>query len=312
MKKILLSGLGGSLFPYLHEKLNSKYELYYVDSDNQLSKLYKNFNFFLAPPVNSKKYNEFIRNLIDKFKIDFYIPLIDEEIISAKQNIDNYNGIIVISPSIEFSKLCLNKFDLMEELHRLGISSIKSNMGNNYEWNEKNIIFIKPNEGRGSRGIKKITNKEQLAAYYLLEEYKPEDILIQEYIEGQEYTIGATVNNLNQLLAISIKKVIRKRGITQIAVVEFNPFLNECVKNVVNQMKPCGPINIQLFLTEDKKVKIFEINPRFSTTTIMSYAGGVDEISLFIDYYNKTYTGRPEEPKSGLTLHRRWESVFYE
>jgi carbamoyl-phosphate synthase large subunit len=312
MKKILLSGLGGSLFPYLHEKLNSNYELFYVDSDNQLSKLYTNFNFFLAPPVNSDGYNEFIRNLIDKFSIDFYIPLIDEEIISAKKNIDNYKGIIVISPSLEFSELCLNKFDLMEELHRLGISSIKSNMGNNYEWNEKNIIFIKPNEGRGSRGIKKITNKEQLAAYYLLEEYKPEDILIQEYIEGQEYTIGATVNNLNQLLAISIKKVIRKRGITQIAVVESNPFLNECVKNVVNQMKPCGPINIQLFLTQDKEVKIFEINPRFSTTTIMSYAGGVDEISLFIDYYNKNYTRKPEEPKSGLTLHRRWESVFYE
>jgi carbamoyl-phosphate synthase large subunit len=312
MKKILLSGLGGSLFPYLHERIKTKYELFYVDNDAQLSKLYPNLNFFPAPLVTSEEYNEFIRNLIDTYKIDFYLPLIDEEIISAKKNFDNYNGVIVISPTLEFSRLCLNKYELMKELDRLGISNIKSYMGNNLEWNGKDIIFVKPIGGRGSRGIKKINNKEQLAAYYLLEEYRPQDILVQEYIEGIEYTIGATVNNLNQLLAISIKKVIRKKGITQVAVMEDNPIVNEVVYSIVNQLKPCGPINIQLFLTPDMKVKIFEINPRFSTTTIMSYAGGVDEISLYIEYYNKNYSLKPEEPKTGIFLHRRWESIFYE
>ena len=193
----------------------------------------------------------------------------------------------------------------MKKLNEKGISTINSWIGNDMpEWNFP--IFVKPISGRGSRGIKKIVNKEQLNAYYLLEDYSPNEILIQEFISGTEYTIGATVNNLNNLISVSIKRVIRK-----IAVTEKNEFITNLVKQVVKELKPCGPINIQLFLTADNKVKIFEINPRFSTTTIMSYADDIDEIELFLENYNNQYIKEPVQPSSGITLHRRWENVFY-
>ena len=38
MKKLLISGLGGSFFPYLHNQLESKFELYYVDNNINLKK----------------------------------------------------------------------------------------------------------------------------------------------------------------------------------------------------------------------------------------------------------------------------------
>ena len=43
--KLLVSGLGGSLFPYLHEQLQDKYEMYYVDADEQLEKIYAHYHF---------------------------------------------------------------------------------------------------------------------------------------------------------------------------------------------------------------------------------------------------------------------------
>jgi len=171
--------------------------------------------------------------------------------------------------------------------------------------------FCKAVSGRGSRGIKKIDNNEQLNAYYILEGYLPNEILIQELISGIEYTIGATVNNFNDLLSVSIKRVIRKKGITQIAVTEENELLTFVVKQVVKELRPCGPINIQLFLTAENEVKIFEINPRFSTTTVMSYADNIDEIGLFLEYYNNRYIQEPVQPRAGIILHRRWENVFY-
>lgn len=312
MKKLLLSGLGGSLFPYLHDQLKEKYLLYYVDSDELLTKLYPDYNFFVAPLVTDISYGNFIENLIEKYKIDFYIPLIDEELIKAKTELDGYNGVKVLAPTSEFCNLCLNKFDLMKALAKLEISNIESHIGSDFQWEGNDSIFVKPISGRGSRGIKKIHSSYELEAYYILEKYKPEEILIQEFVGGVEYTIGATVNDFNEILSISIKRIIRKKGITQVATIEENKTLLSVVRKVVDSLKPCGPINIQLYLTAKGEAKIFEINPRFSTTTIMSYAGGIDEIDLYIQYSNKHFNREPLQPKFGLTLHRRWESVFYE
>ena len=211
MKKLLISGLGGSLFPYLHHKLSKKYVLYYVDSDEYLEKLYPELNFFLVPNVTEIKYFEIIKKLIVKFHIDYYIPLIDEELVNAILNLEGYNGVKVVTPNLDFCTLCLNKFQLMKTLKNKEISNINSFIGSEFKWEINTPIFIKPISGRGSRGIKKIISNEQLQAYYDLECYKPNEVLIQENIEGTEYTIGAVVNNLNQLLSVSIKKVIRKK-----------------------------------------------------------------------------------------------------
>ena len=77
-------------------------------------------------------------------------------------------------------------------------------------------------------------------------------------------------------------------------------------------MKPCGPYNVQLFLDKNDEVKIFEINPRFSTTSIMSYEGGVNEIDLFLTYYNSSYKQEIVRPKANLFLRRSWKNNFYE
>jgi carbamoyl-phosphate synthase large subunit len=310
-KKLLISGLGGSLFPYLNEKLSNLYDIFYVDSDPFLTKLYPNYKFYHAPKVFSYEYEDFIKNLISNNSIQYYIPLIDEELLFAKEKIEKFNNVRVIAPSKMFIELCLDKYSLMQELNKLNISSINSYTGNNFKWNG-GPIFVKPITGRGSRGIRIINTLSELNAYYILEKYEPENVLIQDLILGTEYTVGVTINNLNQILSISVKKIIKKKGITQIAVITENKKISNTILEIVEKLKPCGPINIQLYLTENEEIKIFEINPRFSTTTIMSYEGGVDEISLFIDHYNIEYINSFLQPKSGIVLHRRWESVFYE
>ena len=311
-KKLLLSGLGGSLFPYLHYQLADKYDLYYVDSNECLTFVYPEFNFFKAPKVIDKTYFPFIKEIIEKNNIDFYIPLIDEEIIDAKK-LEGFNNVTIISPSIQFCSLCLNKYSLMKELQKHRISFIESYIGDNFTYDPGNTYFVKPIVGRGSRGIKKITSQKQLDAYYILEGYKPNEILIQEYVEGTEYSIGATVNNLNQLLLVSIRKIAEKRGITQIATTEKNDLLFSLVEDVVNKLMPYGSINIQLFVTPDNKSKIFEINPRFSTTSIMNYAAGINEIDYLIRHLNKDCSSNQVmQPKENITLYRRWENIFYE
>jgi carbamoyl-phosphate synthase large subunit len=201
---------------------------------------------------------------------------------------------------------------LMKELKKYGISDVPSWTGDQFEWTGNGPFFVKPISGRGSRGIRKINTPEQLHAYYILEKYSPADVLIQEYVDGEEYTVGALINPYGDLMAISTRKVLKKRGITIRAVTVNDKRIEEVVSQINEHLSPQGPINIQLFITRDGNIKIFEINPRFSTTTVMSYAAGLDEIGLWLKYAEKKYDGELFRPKEKIVLHRRWENVFYE
>jgi carbamoyl-phosphate synthase large subunit len=199
----------------------------------------------------------------------------------------------------------------MQFLQKQEISYIYSISGNQFNKQIEYPIFVKPISGRGSKGARTILSREQLDAYYKLESYDPKDILIQPLIKGTEYTVGVLINNLNNILSISSKRIISKKGITQIAITENNSLIDQIVYQVVEKMKPCGPINIQLIIDEFGEVKIFEINPRFSTTSILEIEGGINLISKYIEYYDKEYLNVPLRPLENLTIHRRWENVFY-
>ncbi|HET6225877.1 MAG TPA: ATP-grasp domain-containing protein [Bacteroidia bacterium] len=311
-KRLLISGLGGSLFPYLHEKLKNRYAIFYVDADATLAALYPDYNFFPAPFVTHSSYPSFIKNLVQQHAIDVYIPLIDEEIEVAHAIKHDCPALQLLSPKLAFCKIAMRKDELMKELKKHNISSIDTWTGDNFTWQNGREYFVKPIFGRGSRGIRKINSLKELEAYYLLEKYKPEDIMIQECIKGQEYTVGALINKNDDVIYISCRKILLKKGITIKAVTETNEQIEKAVMSVNKHLQPKGPINIQLYLTADNEIKIFEINPRFSTTTIMSYEDGIDEIGLWLEYENKKFDREIIRPSQHLVLQRRWENVFYE
>lgn len=311
MSKLLLSGLGGSLFPYLDRALKDRHQLFYVDSNKELQNLYPELAFTPAPLVNDPLYKDFILELIEREKIDYFIPLIDEELLLAKGEIEENSSAHVIAPTSVFIELCLNKFKLMNFLQEHNLSHIESYLGHEYNDQLNYPIFVKPVSGRGSRGIRKIVSYEQLKAYFILEGYLPEEVLIQPFVTGQEYTVGVTTNNYNQILSIGSKRIISKRGITQIAVTEDNTIINSLIVRLVEVMQPKGPINVQLFLTREDEIKIFEINPRFSTTSILEIEAGVPIVDEYLSNLNKINVIGYKKPIPGIVIHRRWESVFY-
>jgi len=310
-KRILISGLGGSLFPYLHTKfVSSGYDLFYVDSNPILKYVYPDFNFFLAPLVSSTEYKAFIVELCHVNQIDYYLPLIDEELILANEIGDEISRLKVLCPQVDFVRLCLDKHELMESLSKANISTNPTYKGSRFNWQFEPPVFVKPNIGRGSRGIKKIDRKEQLEAFYILEDYSPSEIIVQPFIKGSEYTVGVVTNPENKILSISAKRALQKKGITTSAVTENNSIIEALAVEINEFYKPRGPFNIQLFLTEDQQPVIFEINPRFSTTLVLSYEAGLPEVSLLIDNYNKKEV-EVSKAIEGIYLYRQWNSLFY-
>ncbi|GMN90420.1 ATP-grasp domain-containing protein [Francisella sciaenopsi] len=308
-KKILISGAGGSIFPYLFGALEEKYDIYAMDSDEKIGLIYPNKNIIISPKVDDPKFNDQIGKIIDDYNIDYYISGIDEEILKAIE-IGKDKNISVLSPCSDFVKVSLDKYELMKSLKDLGISDIPTVMADQYTGQFDYPIFLKPNVGRGSRGIKKIESLDQFEAYFILEEYEKSEVLVQPYIGGDEYTVSVTVNNLNDLMAVVPKLVFTKQGITRHAISIQNEKIVEKCRDIVNKMKPYGTFNVQLKIYNEE-IYIFEINPRISTTLVLSVESGVNEIDLMIEYFDKKYSKKLCE-FSSINLVRRWENCFYE
>ena len=309
-KRVLMSGAGGSLFPYLFNSLEKKYFIVGIDSNKMVKKTYPNQEILTVPLVLDKAYEETVKGIMEKYRLEYYIPGIDEEIIKAYKIVAGCKGAKLISPQKGFVEFCLDKFALAKELAKQEISNVETFLAKDYDQQLDFPVFVKPRTSRGSRGIRKIANKEQLEAYFHLENYTKEEVVVQEYLDGVEYTVSVVVNNLNKLMAIVPKKVITKRGITQCAVTEKNSAIEKTCRMIVEKLNPCGSFNVQLTVTK-KGVQIFEINPRFSTTSILTVEAGINEFDLVMEYFDKEKAPYLDSFKEDLFLFRRWDSVFY-
>jgi carbamoyl-phosphate synthase large subunit len=116
------------------------------------------------------------------------------------------------------------------------------------------------------------------------------------------------VNQAGQVRAVVPKRVICKRGITRIAVTEYSNAIDRVCREVQEKLHANGPFNVQCIIKGGVPY-IFEINPRFSTTTVLTIEAGVDEVGGLI----AEAMGEPYEWgdfQNGVTLVRRTEHVF--
>lgn len=309
-KTVLISAAGGSFFPYVIKLLGSNYRLILTDTSEAVKHLYLDQVVLKVAKPDSMEFETEVKKIITDYQVDYYIPLIDQEISRVLAIAREIKSLKVISPRLEFVQICLDKYRLMKELSGRRISIVDTRLGDDRR-ELKFPIFVKPIVSTGSRGARKIDNRDQLEAYFQLEGCKRENVLIQEYLRGEEYTVSVTVNNLNKLIAIVPKKIILKKGITQHAVTRRNQEITRVCRKIVDQFHPAGPFNVQLMLIGDE-VKIFEINPRFSTTSVLTCEAGINEFALCIESYDREDVAFIDSFREDLFLYRRWKSCFYE
>lgn len=310
-KKILISGAGGAALPFLIKELkNNDYEVVAIDMDKNAIGLVLADKGYVVPAGNSKEFIPAIKKICELEKIDLFIPLVDEELINSCDLEDN--GIKVLLPNKEFTSLCLDKNKLMKELDRKNILTPRTALLNEDFSSFKYPLIIKPISGRGSRGIGILRNHEDLENYFSTSNYQKEELLIQEYIEGDEYTVSVVVNKDRFLQAVVPKKLIVKQGITKLAISEKNQKIMEVCAQIQKEFEVDGPINVQLKMCNKTNLPyIFEINPRFSTSITLTIASGVNELILLVNQLLKGE--KPEKIDNwtdGIVLMRQTLDTF--
>jgi carbamoyl-phosphate synthase large subunit len=306
MEKILITGGGGSSVLYLANKLKKKYKILIADADPYCAGLNSGYDSINIPFGKDENFEKKLLEIIKEKEINYIVPCVDEELLKFWSIKEKNNIFELVLPNRLFVELCLNKKNLMNELRKKDISNIPSYTQEYMEF----PLIAKPIYGRGSKEVHKLENLTQLKGYLDLYKTDFNSILLQKYIEGEEYTVSVIVNNKNNLIGIIPKKIILKKGITRIAITCHSELINSVCKKIIKNFNPCGPFNVQLKINKDK-IHIFEINPRLSTTSVLTDYSFGNEIDLFIENLNKVDLKEFPKFEEGVIMARYEEAIFY-
>lgn len=108
------------------------------------------------------------------------------------------------------------------------------------------------------------------------------EIILQEYIEGTEFTTSVVATQQNELLSTVPKEVIEKQMNTVRGVTRNNRSVIESCERLFEEFRPKGPMNVQQIVDDRETAYTIEINPRFSSTACLTVAAGMNELDLLI------------------------------
>ncbi|MFC4561141.1 ATP-grasp domain-containing protein [Nocardiopsis mangrovi] len=284
------------------------YRVVATDIDPSAPGLYLADRSHLVPPGDSDDYLPEIRGICLKENAAALVPLVDEELLPAGRLADE--GIAVLLPRPAFVATCLDKYVLMRRLAEAGIPVPVTRTAAEWAGDPGFPVVVKPRRGRGGRGVAVAESAAELSRLIAESPYAADDLLVQERVTGTEYTVSVVVWRDGVVQSVVPKEVILKHGVTRFAVTRRHARVAEVCRAVQRELRADGPFNVQLALDAEGEPRIFEINPRFSSTAPLTVAAGVDEVSGLL---RQAIGGGPrlaDEWREGVVMVRHWADEF--
>ena len=299
-----------------------------------------NTDFETIPFANDPSFSETVLSICKKKNIHALLPLVTNELIPLSQHRKEFElaGIkLLISPAASL-EIANNKSRLYEFLQWRGIAVPDFRVVETVEqfktaidelgYPEKSVCF-KPSVSNGSRGFRIVS--EQMNELDLLFNHKPTstyislveavrilssgifpELLISEYLPGEEYSVDCLANHGESILIVPR---LRKKMINGISVegefIKDETIISYC-RQIIKELQLHGNIGIQVKKSGAGQFLILEINPRVQGTISAALGAGVNLPVLAI----KLELGLPISPeelivKWGTKFSRYWEEVFY-
>lgn len=252
-----------------------------TDCSNLAPAVYDADKFILVPRINVPGYMDKILQICKDEGIDAVLSLIDPELSMVAKYADKFKeiGVTPIISDYELVETCFNKFKMAQVFEENGLATAKCYMSieDFYKAKENGDIdypvFVKPVCGSASLHINKVSSDKELEGLFAMYD----DLMIQEYMDGQEYGADVYIDLLSgQCTSIFIKKKIKMRaGETDKSVSVHIPELFDKISAFVEKIGFRGIIDIDIFEV-DGKFYFSEINPRFGGGYPHAYACGVN------------------------------------
>ncbi len=263
-----------------------------------------------VPRIDDPHYIDRLLEICDRHQIDLLIPLIDTELnlLSLHEQKFRDRGVTVMISSAAVNDICYSKKKTGLFFKTIGVNTPKI-----YQLDEVTDlnfpVIIKPNTGSASVGVYKINNRTELNffANYV------EDAIIQELIDGDEYTIDVLVDFQGRVISIVPRLRLEARsGESSKGTTVKNPALIAAAKHVAESLPGAiGCITVQCFLQPDGEIVFIEINPRFGGGYPLAYRAGADfPLWIFQLCAGKHPQVAIDDWEDGLSMYRFDDAIF--
>mgnify|MGYP006421277299 CR=1 FL=1 len=168
-------------------------------------------------------------------------------------------------------------------------------------------VFVRPPEGSAGRGARKVSNRVQLDDALR----KTPDLLVEEYIDGPEYTVDVLCNfDGNALIALPRKRVKIRGGEAQISLLDRNDQIESHAKRLAEVFHATGPVTVQFIRAGEHEFVPIELNARMGGGLPLSITAGADWPGWILDLVQ----GRSfstDVPIADQLLMTRYDQSFF-
>ncbi len=257
--------------------------------------------------IVGKKWNDSeavtdIKNQLVHNSIDIIVTCVDPAIMLAAKLKDTEIDVFIPSSSKEMCEITYDKSKANEWFDKIGVL-IPQKTGHFPS-------IAKPKKGSASQGIYILNN--ELDEKYFLEKENSSQYIIQEFIEGDEYTVDAYVNRNREIVGIIPRIRLEVIGGESIkSITKRNEQIISITEKILSSGEFVGPITLQFIISHENNLPyLIEINPRLGGGVINSIEAGLniplfilkDSLNMPVDKINKW--------KENLLMARGYSEVF--
>jgi carbamoyl-phosphate synthase large subunit len=291
---VLLTGAGGNLGHFIQRALEASsldFNLIACDYSHDAVGLYLVDHAYVVPPARDAGYLDRIIEICQQESIHVILAggMVEMRLLARhREQIRATTGATVITSSPESLERMEDKWNLVQHLASHGFDHPRSVLPADVASYQAFLdqvpypYIVKDRLGGGSKGLGVASHKRQLD--YLIETIP--NAVIQEYLQpdDEEYTVGVFLSQSSQAKASIVMKRQLGLGMTFKAQVLADSDLATYCERVAETFTATGPINLQLRLTTRGPV-LFEINPRFSSTTSARPHFGYNEVEMSLRHF---------------------------
>ncbi|MBX0285622.1 ATP-grasp domain-containing protein [Halomicroarcula sp. F28] len=311
MATVLVTGVGGASGIGAVRALQetTTHDVVGVDMDPEAAGLYLADVGRSIPPASDDDWAVVIRDVIEQYGVDVVVPTVDEELPLLDGLPDD---VPVVAPRDDVIEVTLDKYATYQRLDEAGHTVPRTWLASEADAIPESAypLIRKPRRGRGSRGIERVETPAALSQSLSGTDRPADEVLLQAFVGGTEFTTSAVVATDDRLLAVVPKEAIEKDGSTVKGVTRDHDAVTESCRAIAETLAPGGPMNVQQIVDDEGRPHTIEINPRFSSTACLTVRAGVNELNMLVrDALGESVTPSTEFD-AGVYLLRYDNHVF--
>ncbi len=233
---------------------------------------------FVVKPTTHPGYVNQLLKIVRANSVKLLVPTVDLDLKILAQNKSRFAelGCCVLISSVQVIDICQDKRKFYRFLVNNGFDAPRTmtvrtalSTGKlNKPW------FLKPWDGYASRGNAVVSRRKELLFF----SKRIPNCIVQEFIKGTEHTCDVYVDFDMKVRCVVPRKRIEVRAgeVSKGQTVKQLRIMSEAAGLVEAIGAGPGVITVQLFLTEDGKVKFIEVNPRFGGGVPLSIKAGAN------------------------------------